>query len=458
MLQPERPPRQLSVPALQAVAGFFSDSPGAIRAAITACADLLTEVRRPDYPHRRADGTWAWPQGGLFGDGWAFVVCAPHTHPALPAVTITQIPVPPRRERPFVDGLAATMVDPWIGPLNESWRALVSAVGRERRLIELCAPAVILEHEAERVQQLIDAVWAATRTPPPPPSPVVAAVAGALVPPLDHVPGELDEWAALDMHGIAALETGGFVIQEPARVRIVDATGELRCELPPAGCKLAATHGTLAVFHGYFAATHPSLADDSGFGDDHVHIDDEGVRRVAAACDELTVLDTSAERYLAEAPAGLPGRYLEHGEPEDLLLGGQRIDVGGDRPGVLAYATGLAHAWIGEAEDTRIIDLATAIPHVVPTPPTGAVATLDVETRQRSDPADEEACPDEPGGCAIVFARGRWLLLWPNGTIADHRGTPVVRLSPAPRAAAFSADGRTLACLLPEGRLAVVEI
>jgi hypothetical protein len=361
-------------------------------------------------------------------------------------VTVTRIPVPPRGERPFIEGLASAMVDPWIGPTNEIWRALVAAAKRELRLIELEAPPVILENERARVQDLLEAAWRATREAPALPRAVSPVVEGALVPPLESPLTDLDEWAAVEMCAVAALAGGGFVIQEPSRVRVVDADGRVRCELPPAGCKLAGTHGDLAVFHGFFSATHPAFA--AG-----IWSDAEGI----GEHNELTVLDTRAGCYLERAPEGLPARFLEHGEPEELMLGGERLDIGGDRPDVFAYATGLLHAWIGEDDDTRILELATAIPHVVPTRPAGAAPILDPATRQRSEPTDDED-EDELGGSAIVFAGDRWLLLWPDGRIADHRGTPIVRLAPPPRAAAFSPDGRTLACLLAEGRLAVLEL
>jgi hypothetical protein len=357
------------------------------------------------------------------------------------------------------------MVDPWIGPLNALWLVLVTRARRECRLIELDAPPLILDNEAGIVQQALDLVWNATRVPPPVPGPPSRPPLydDKLVPPLHHAPADLDAHAEREMHRIAVLGPDRFLVQEPERVRIVE-RGAAR-ELPASGCRLVGIlDERYAVFHGYFQATHPYLAADSGFGEDHVRLED-GTTEVGRTCGELSVLDLDGERYLERAPPSLPDRWVQNDEPEDLLLASLdgehavRLAVGGDRPGVLAYGRDLAFAWVGEDSDTWIIDVATGIPHCLPTDPERAARRLDLSTGELADgdPDDDDLEDDGGGAAAIAFADGRWWLLWPSGILADHRGAGAVRLVPAPVAAALDAAGARLGCLIG-GVLAVVDL
>ena len=168
------------------------------------------------------------------------------------------------------------------------------------------------------------------------------------------IPGNVDVERA--MRRVAVLGPDRFLVQEPERVRIVE-RGAAR-ELPASGCGLVGIlDERYAVFLDYFQATHPYLVADSGFGEDHVRLED-GATVVGDTCGELSVLDLDGGRYLERAPPSLPDRWVQNDQPEDLLLvsldreHAVRLAVGGDRPGLFAYGRDLAFAWVGEDRDT----------------------------------------------------------------------------------------------------------
>lgn len=383
-------------------------------------------------------------------------------HPLLALCAITRVPVPPPGDRPLAPRTAPTQVDPWIGPLNEAWVSLVERAGRARRLAELEAPPEILRQEAFALQQAFEAVFRATRRR-----------RARLVPPLARVPDELDEQEALAM---AFLGPDRLIVQRRERVIVLDLLGAVTASLPPAGTSLrGVAGGRYAVFEGFFGATHPSLAGvGSGFGAELVWEDEDGCTRMAHIAGEISVIDGQTGTYLERLPDDLPLRFVTGDEPEDLFLTAEdgtvlrRLRAGGDRPSALAYAPGLAHAWVGEEGlSTEIVELERGIPHAYPCEPepTDPAPRWDFladdrpssegespgerEEAEEEGGEEEEEWEDEEGqsATAAVFRDGAWHLLWSESILCDHRGREPVRLRPAPRAAAFDPSGRTLALL-----------
>lgn len=395
-------------------------------------------------------------------------------HPLLAFTRLERVPVPPAGARPFVEALTLgpTMVHPWIGPLNELWRQLVVQARRELRLIELDAPGIIRANEAGCTQALIDRIWAATREPPPVPGPRVPAPLandGRLVPPLVEPPRpEHEEGAESEMLGLAFVGDDRLVVQERSRVRVLDLSGDVVFDLRPAGCKLiGALDAGVAVFFEYFGATHPYISEAPGFGSDHVKRDESGaVVWLSPVCGELSALDAVAGRYLERAPDGLPALWAANDQPEDLMLGdlaggeATPLQIGGDRPGVLALCPGLRFAWVGEGGESQIIDLQTGIPHASPSALEVVEQALDLRSGTLVPLAEDDQDADyydEVSACAVAFGAGRWWLLWENGVLTDHAGARPVRIVPTPEAAAFD-PGATRLAVLVDGELYLIDV
>jgi hypothetical protein len=112
----------------------------------------------------------------------------------LVEVAVTRaIPVPPPGTRPFIAGLGPCMVDPWIGPLNEAWLSLVLRANRQRRLVELAAPLIVLWSEQRAMQELFETIVQWTLTPPAPARVWPEPSAPAAPPLLIGAPGRLPE-------------------------------------------------------------------------------------------------------------------------------------------------------------------------------------------------------------------------------------------------------------------------
>ena len=368
-------------------------------------------------------------------------------HPALAFCSLARIPVPPPNARPFVSGLSPTMVDPWIGPLNELWVDLVDCARRYLRLIELDAPQIIIDSEQRRTQLAFNAVFGAMRPPP------------QLVPALHHVPDELE---AEDALRLAWLSPEALVIQQRDRVSIVGTDGTPRFDLPPAGCVLRGViDGRIALFQEFLPNLHPAFADDSGFPESFVRRSAGGFINVRPHV-EMSAIDGFDGRYLIEPPKGLPRAFIGNDQPEDLFYeptdGGppRKIRAGGDRPSALAYTNDLRFGWAGEVGSgtgTVVIEQSTGIPQAIPIEPDEGDPFETFAFVPRDDTKkdeEEEEYEEDYGGSAVAFCEGEWRFVWSTGFFADHRAKRIVRFRPAPRAAAFAPDGNRLAVIVGE--------
>src|SRR5262249_32765999 len=142
---------------------------------------------------------------------------------------------------------------------------------------------------------------------------------------------------------------------------------------PPAGCALRGVFAErYAVFERFFYDVHPMLAEQEDlWPTEYAYVDADGFRHAAATVGELSVLDVETGEFLARAPAELPRNFVFNDEPEDLFVGasgGQRrqLRIGGDRPSAFAYTSDLRFAWVGEGQETEIIELATGLPVAYP--------------------------------------------------------------------------------------------
>jgi hypothetical protein len=344
-------------------------------------------------------------------------------HPLLPLCTITKIPVPPIAARPTRMGAGPEAVDPWIGPVNEAWLRLIEHAIRDARLIELDAPPIILANEAGLLQRAFDEVFVRTQR-----------AEARLVPAMSR--GVEEEVIALAFAGPERV-----VIQRGTGIRVVDVSGRELRRAAPSGCTLRGVIDEhLAVFHEIRRDLHPHWPEEED-GLWPTAFVEHGIRHVIG---EISVLDVDTGEYLERAPASVPRTFVENDQPEELLLGERRLDVGGDRPRAEAYTNDLRFAWIG-GESTEVIALATGLTVARPasTFPDDVTVALDLASGE----IIEHEWDDQGGGgaCALAFAEGRWFVLDDYGVLRDHIGNDAIVLVPTPVAAAFDPSGARLA-------------
>jgi hypothetical protein len=171
----------------------------------------------------------------------------------------------------------------------------------------------------------------------------------------------------------------------------------------------------------------------------------------------MSAIDCVKQSYLTSA-TNIPRITVYNDQPEELFFVDPRskrevlLEVGGDRPGVLAYRRGMMFAWVGECgSTTQIIDLSTGIPHAYPAEPRHPAREIEL--------APCEYYEGEDGGyaSAITFRDGAWWLLWPTGILADHLGSRAIKILPPPRAAAFDESGRRLAVIV-ESEIVLLDV
>jgi hypothetical protein len=351
--------------------------------------------------------------------------------PSIALCGLRRIPVPPLDTRPLRPGLGnePAMVDPSVGPLNESWLDLVDRARRELRLIELGAPPIILRWESACVQRAFEAVLART-------------MVAKLVPPLaEPTPGGPNDRIALAFVGRDRL-----LLQRGHAVHVlgIGESGSVQACAPAACALRGVVAGRYAFFEGFFPETHPSFAEDIAFVGERASRDESGFLRLDWER-EVSVLDCAAHRYLDVLPAAAPSYLVTHGEPEELFLqpvhepvgeppdaGMKRLRIGNDRPEVLAYTNDLRFAWVGEAEDTVVIQCDNGRTAIFPA---GRRAFGEVDD-------DESECL---GAFAAAFADGKWWFVWNGRWLTNHLADEPVRLPATGRACAFDDVGEQLA-------------
>jgi hypothetical protein len=347
-------------------------------------------------------------------------------HPLLPLCTITKIPVPPLAARPMRRGTLAEAVDPWIGPVNEAWLALVEHAYRDLRLGEIGAPPIILANEAGLVQRALDEVMKRTRR-----------AEAKLVPAMSR--GVEEEVLAIAFAGPERI-----VVQRGTGIRVVDLSGRELRRAAPSGCTLrGVVEGHLAVFHEYRRDLHPAFSEEGLWPSAFV---ERGAQQVFG---EVSVLDVDTGEFLAHAPDAVPRTFVENDQPEDLFLGERRLHVGGDRPTAAAYTSDLRFAWVA-GEATEVIALATGLTVLRPAEvrPDDVAEALDLA----SGTIVTHEWDDTGGGgaCALAFANGRWVTFDHYGVLCDYMGNDAIVIVPPPPAAAFDRTGRQLAVIFEE--------
>ncbi len=355
-------------------------------------------------------------------------------HPLLPLLSITKIPVPPLAARPSRKSTEPEAIDAWIGPVNEAWLEVIRLASMDTRLQELDTPPIVLANAAGNLQRALDEVYTRTRR-----------AEGYLLPPM--LRGLTDDIVAIAFAGPERI-----VIQRGTGVRIVDVTGREIRTAPPNGCELRGVlDNRLAVFHDLRRDHHPLFPEEEGLWP--AELTERGMDHIFSP---ISVLDVDTGTYLERAPATMPRTFVENDEPEDLLLGGRRLDeVGGDRPVASAYTNDLRFAQIS-GESTQIIALATGLTVVRPatTYPDEITESLDLTTGA----IVEHEWDDQGGGgaSAIAFADGRWFTFDHYGVLCDHIGNEAIVIVPMATAAAFDPAGARLA-LVVDNELVIID-
>jgi hypothetical protein len=338
--------------------------------------------------------------------------------------TLTRIPVPPIADRmPIaITDPAARGVHP--GPINEAWVRLALAATRHRRLVELDAPAIILEREAEGAQLRFERVLALHGLGP-------------------TAPGMLTSWGAplslmalppqpiADRVALLFLDEDRLLVQTGTECRIVTLEGhDLGPPFAPTGPDVSGIRGDLVVFAGRQRARVPERAS------------------VGTA-----VFDLATREYLRVADVRLPRYVLDEPPDEGLfaidLMTGQ--DQGFDAAGVvvaLAQTRDLRFVWAEIVRDDKqaastIYEIATQRAFVEPPPPPPMLPITKLGKR-----ADTETA------CSYDATLG-WRLVDLDGAIGDG-STWWHRLVGA-TATAWSPTGSHLAALVGD-ELVILEV
>lgn len=357
------------------------------------------------------------------------------------------IPVPPPGRRPFTGGLGPVMIDPWIGPVNEVWRSLVLRSNRQRRLAELAAPAILDLNEQRSVQRLFERVLASTGEPPNPdrlwPAPKVPEHPTRLMAAPEVIPADADEHVV----GLIFVDEERLFIQRPQRSWLVDArSGEVLREYATSGRMASSVHGVRLRMDRWMSHEWEWYAGDDAYW------------AAESGRSEIAVLDFETGEYLDTYPADLPRRRIGNDQPEDLLAGDMEapsvtnpedalgesqeglempLRWGGDRPSVLACTRDARYAWVGEDEDTAVVDADRGFPVADPVM-VARIEERDVVLRL----ADAEDVRDESDGFISAPALGitgeqRLRFLHESGHVSDGE-TSWFRIDAVPSAAGFS--------------------
>ncbi|MDI1442638.1 hypothetical protein [Polyangium sp. 6x1] len=380
--------------------------------------------------------------------------------PALVAEVVTSaIPVPPPGMRPFYADLGPAMIDPWIGPLNEAWRAFVLAAQSQRKLVEQSPPPILLMSQQRTVQELFEALVQATVAPPaatppwPAPKPISSPVR------LVGAPGCLPEDVRTDVAGLFFVDDEQLFVQRPHGSWLVTTRGDVLAHVPSCGRIATSVHGSRLRMAQWIRNAW------DWFGKDEYWDAVSGRASVA-------VLDLDTREYLDTYPADMPERLLEHDQPEDLVVGSVAGDGasqaspvrpaplrwGEDRPAVLASTRDGRFAWVGEWDSTAVLDLDTGIPQLDPVMQSDAHADdLVVHVSPDGPDVHDVADAGEMATAMGLTPQNRFRFLHATGVVSDGE-KPLCRINAMIHAAAFSPAADRIAIATGDDEIVVISV
>lgn len=353
------------------------------------------------------------------------------------ACCIDVVPVPPPGDRPLVTldpATCPTAVTPWLGAVNEAWIQLVSAAGHRARLEELGAPGIIMHTQQRALQRAFERVLAASsaeRDLPrrwsedhddDAPFPAQRRLRG--------LPARMPEEPSSDPVALLFTDDAHLLVQSAASACVVSLDGKVTTPLPTLGRKAYSVHGRNVCCFDWIGS--PFDWDD-GPNDAWWEKEEDGSGSPGL---DFTMLDASTGALLAHATTDAPRYFVVNDEPEDLFVvdewTGDRLPLrfGGDRPSCLAVTRDARFAWVGESEDTAVVDIATGIPHAAPPLPDEELSVVAIDAADR----DEERW----GAFALgLAANARFRFFDGSGAVGDHERW-WLRIDADVTAAAFS--------------------
>jgi len=379
----------------------------------------LGAVTEAETFRRGARGPRKPVPGGLFcevtfgplGDQWALLEVGSVRHPS--GVTVNRVPIPPPKQRPMLP-VESPRTMPCEGPLNEALVTLVDHAKRRTRLEGLGAPVSVLGREAELVQCAFDLVIAAARGHGAPAWPK-AAQGRALAQPMrapDTVPQGLPAIRAL-----LFLNDKEIMVQTAHNGAVYNERGAVVQRVPHAAPLATSVHGELVVFGRGLSQALDHYADRSPWSQEH-----------AGAFAPLAFWQRAHESLMATVPEGAPRFLVDESDVERLCISdlhtGQTLPLrlGSSEPAFLASSRAGRFAWIGEHEDTAVVELASGI--FFAEPPRGAAG---------------------PHAAALALTPdGAWRFVTPSGKVGDHQAY-FANIEGAYSAAAFSPDASQIA-------------
>lgn len=307
------------------------------------------------------------------------------------AAIVRRVPVPPPGDRRLVLNLTAAQAQPWIGPINEAWLALVRDAATllqiEHAPLTTNEVQFALADVSRRLQRSLTRVVTLTRTPPAAhehtrwiPPPPFEGDAPRPMTDVGDVPPRIDLMPATTNARAVFVDAFTLLVQRGNEVLHLDIDGKRKHRFRSPGRALRyldAANGARAVFDGW-------LVNPWMWHIAYPEIDDEDPAAIAAAAtlhqqNILTAAGSMAPLALFE----LASKKWATAWPDDLSCVGVHFDEGGlaglvDRktfhylrspwPGgaVLAWSRDGRYAWLGTDAHGGVVDVASGIPQIEP--------------------------------------------------------------------------------------------
>jgi hypothetical protein len=379
----------------------------------------LHAVTEAETFRRGARGPRRPVPGGLFcevtfgptADQWASLEVAGLLHPS--GAMITRVPIPPPNQRPLLPAdLPRTM--PWEGAINEALVTLVDSVKRRTRMSGLGAPETVLAREGERVQNAFDQLVAAVRGHDVSAWPK-SAKTRALVQPM-RAPDTVPQGVAA-IRALLFLSDTEVLVQTACNGAIYNALGRVVQRVPHAAPLATSVHGELVVFGRGLSRALDHYADRSPWSPDR-----------PGAFAPFALWDRAQESLLATVPDGAPRFLVDESEGERMCIADTHtgltlpLRLGASEPAFLASTRAGRFAWIGERDDSAVVELSTGI--FFAEPPMGASG--------------------EHAAALALTPAGAWRFVTPSGRVGDHVAY-FANIEGAYTAAAFSPDAAQIA-------------